>query len=67
MPQCLLGARLLLRPRHCLARLNWRQLHQRWAVRQWGMVVFSDECRFRIDSNDGRKRVYRRRNDIQYL
>ena len=26
--------RILLRPRHCLARLNWAQLHQRWAVRQ---------------------------------
>lgn len=55
--------RILLRPRHILARLNWAQLHRRWAARQWDTVVFSDECRFQMSSNDGRKRVYRRRNE----
>lgn len=55
--------RILLRPHHCLARLNWAQLHQRWAANRWDDIVFSDECRFQMDTNDGRQKVYRRRNE----
>ena len=58
--------RILLQPHHCIARLNWARLHQRWAARHWDNVVFSDECRFQMDSNDARRRVYRSRNE-RYL
>ena len=29
---------ILLQRRHCIARHNWAQIHQRWAVRQWDGV-----------------------------
>ena len=55
--------RILLRPRHCRARLQWAQLHQRWIAGRWDNVIFSDECRFQMDTHDGRRRVFRRANE----
>ena len=55
--------RILLRPRHIIARLNWAQLHQRWTARQWNNVVFSDECRFQMETHDGRRKVFRRAHE----
>ena len=55
--------RILLRPRHIVARLNWAQLHQRWVARQWDDVVFSDECRFQMETHDGRRKVFRRAHE----
>ena len=55
--------RILLRRRHTIARLQWAQQHRRWAVRQWDNVVFSDECRFQMETNDGRRKVFRRANE----
>lgn len=53
----------ILRPRHRVARLAWAQRHLRWTRNQWGRVIFSDECRFRVSHADGRVRIYRRRNE----
>ena len=47
--------RILLRPRHCRAPLQWAQLHQRWIAGRWDNVIFSDECRFQMDIHDGRR------------
>ena len=55
--------RILLRPRHCLARLKWAQLHQRWTLRRWKDVVFSDESRIQLETHDGRRRVFRRAHE----
>ena len=56
------------RPVRCQALTRrYRLERQRWALnnrrRQWGNVVFSDESRFNIHHNDGRARIYRRRNE----
>ena len=34
-----------------------------WTRRQWSHVMFTDESRFRLDHNDGRVRVWRRRGE----
>lgn len=53
----------ILTRRHRAARLNWAQLHLRWRRAQWNEIVFTDESRFHVSHNDGRVRVYRRRNE----
>ena len=52
-----------LSPRHRQDRLNWTRAHQRWTRRQWNEVLFTDESRFNVDFNDGRRRVWRRRGE----
>lgn len=42
-------------------RLAWAQEHQGWTLDQWACVLFSDESRFCVDTNDGRDRVWRQR------
>jgi len=44
-------------------RLQWAQRHQRWTLRQWENVLFSDESRFCVSVADGRLRVWRRRGE----
>nr|CAH7731532.1 unnamed protein product [Callosobruchus chinensis] len=51
----------LLTARHCTARLQWARAHQGWLLPQWRNVLFSDESRFGLVSDDYRERVWRER------
>lgn len=46
-------------------RMRWAQRHsnRNWPNANWRRVVFSDESRFQLYRNDGRRRVYRRRGE----
>lgn len=50
----------LLKIAHRRQRLQFAQEHQNWGVREWSNVMFSDESRFCLFSDDRRRRVYRR-------
>nr|CAH7738090.1 unnamed protein product [Callosobruchus chinensis] len=58
--------RPLLTARHCTARLQWARAHQDWLLPKWRNVLFSDESRFGLVSDDYRERVWRQNiiNDI---
>nr|CAH7756314.1 unnamed protein product [Callosobruchus chinensis] len=49
----------LLTARHRTARLQWARAHQDWLLPQWRNVLFSDESRFGLVSDDYRERVWR--------
>lgn len=49
----------LLTARHRTARLQWARAHQHWLLPQWRNVLFSDESRFGLVSDDYRERVWR--------
>nr|CAH7718211.1 unnamed protein product [Callosobruchus chinensis] len=49
----------LLTALHRTARLQWARAHQDWLLPQWRNVLFSDESRFGLVSDDYRKRVWR--------
>nr|CAH7768188.1 unnamed protein product [Callosobruchus chinensis] len=51
----------LLTARHHTARLQWARAHQDWLFPQWRNVLFSDESRFGLVSDDYRERVWRER------
>nr|CAH7719951.1 unnamed protein product [Callosobruchus chinensis] len=51
----------LLTARHRTARLHWTRAHQDWLLPQWRNVLFSDESRFGLVSDDYRERVWRER------
>nr|CAH7769952.1 unnamed protein product [Callosobruchus chinensis] len=51
----------LLTARHRTARLQWARAHQDWLLPQWRNVLFSDESRFGLVSDDYRERVRRER------
>nr|CAH7728684.1 unnamed protein product [Callosobruchus chinensis] len=51
----------LLTGRHRTARLQWARVHQDWLLAQWRNVLFSDESRFGLVSDDYRERVWRER------
>nr|CAH7728348.1 unnamed protein product [Callosobruchus chinensis] len=51
----------LLTARYHTARLQWARAHQDWLLPQWGNVLFSDEFRFGLVSDDYRERVWRER------
>ena len=54
----------VLTRRHRQARMLWANQHQAWTLRNhWRHVWFSDESRFLLQRNDGRRRVCRRRGD----
>ena len=55
------GAKLT--PNHRARRLNWARNYRRWRLAQWWNVLFTDEARFCVDSNDGREHVHRRRRE----
>ena len=44
---------------HKTARRQWAQNHVTWTQWQWHRVLFTDESKFCVDSNDGRRRVWR--------
>ncbi|GFW60684.1 transposable element Tc1 transposase [Trichonephila clavipes] len=51
---------LLLTPKHRQLRLQWCQARTMWNVTDWQKVVFSDESRFVLGTDDNRVRVWRR-------
>ncbi|GFT92901.1 hypothetical protein TNCV_740591 [Trichonephila clavipes] len=51
---------LPLTPEHRQPRLQWCQARSMWNVTDWQKVVFSDECRFVLGTDDNRVRVWRR-------
>ncbi|KAL0840909.1 hypothetical protein ABMA28_014708 [Loxostege sticticalis] len=48
---------------HRVARLRYAREHLRWTDEDWSRVMFSDESRFCLFTNDGRRRVYRRQGE----
>ncbi|MHB9339450.1 IS630 family transposase [Fusobacterium pseudoperiodonticum] len=46
---------------HRVHRLDFAHRHVGWTLDQWSNVLFTDESRFRVDGNDRRVRVWRRR------
>ena len=51
---------ILLTPAHCRARAAWCRRHLPWTRQQMSRILFADESRFNVASNDGRRRVWRR-------
>ncbi|GFX19750.1 transposable element Tc1 transposase [Trichonephila clavipes] len=51
---------LPLTPEHRQLRLQWCQGRSMWNVTDWQKVVFSDESRFVLGTDDNRVRVWRR-------
>ncbi|GFU83887.1 transposable element Tcb2 transposase [Trichonephila clavipes] len=51
---------LPLTPGHRQLRLQWCQARSMWNVTDWQKVVFSDESRFVLGTDDNRVRVWRR-------
>ncbi|GFT92227.1 transposable element Tcb1 transposase [Trichonephila clavipes] len=51
---------LPLTPEHQQLRLQWCQPRSMWNVTDWQKVLFSDESRFVLGTNDNRVRVWRR-------
>ncbi|GFX73570.1 transposable element Tcb2 transposase [Trichonephila clavipes] len=54
---------LLLTPTHRRLRLEWCHALGNWTAAEWNQVVFSDESRFILSSDDNRVRVWRPRGD----
>ncbi|GFT13353.1 transposable element Tcb2 transposase [Trichonephila clavipes] len=57
---------LPLTPEHRQLRLQWCQARSMWNVTDWQKVVFSDESRFVLGTDDNRIRVWRRPGAIAY-
>ncbi|GFW61877.1 transposable element Tcb1 transposase [Trichonephila clavipes] len=51
---------LPLTPEHRQLRLQWSQASSMWNVTEWQKVVFSDESRFVLGTDDNRVRLWRR-------
>ncbi|GFS77222.1 HTH_Tnp_Tc3_2 domain-containing protein [Trichonephila clavipes] len=51
---------LPLTPEHRQLRLQWCQARSMWNITYWQKVVFSDESRFVLGTDDNRVRVWRR-------
>ncbi|GFW62025.1 transposable element Tcb2 transposase [Trichonephila clavipes] len=54
---------LPLTPEHRQLRLQWCQARSMWNVTDWQKVVFRDESRFVLGTDDNRVRVWRRPGD----
>lgn len=50
---------LPLTPTHCRVRLQWCRSRRNWTATEWNRVVFSDESKYSMASDDGRVRVWR--------
>ncbi|GBO41667.1 Transposable element Tcb2 transposase [Araneus ventricosus] len=44
---------------HCRLRLAWSREHALWTPQQWSYVMFSDECRFSLQSDSRRTFIWR--------
>ncbi|GFW70862.1 HTH_Tnp_Tc3_2 domain-containing protein [Trichonephila clavipes] len=53
---------LPLTPEHRQLRLQWYQARSMWNVTDWQKVVFNDESRFVLGTDDNRVRVWRHPN-----
>nr|CAH7730297.1 unnamed protein product [Callosobruchus chinensis] len=51
----------LLTARHRTARLQWARAHQDWLLPQWRNVLFSNDSRFGLVSDNYQERVWRER------
>ncbi|PRD32119.1 UNVERIFIED_CONTAM: Transposable element Tcb2 transposase [Trichonephila clavipes] len=49
---------LPLTPTHRRLRLEWCRARGNWTAVEWNQVVFSDESRFNLSSDDNRVRVW---------
>ncbi|GFV80683.1 transposable element Tcb2 transposase [Trichonephila clavipes] len=63
-----LGSRCPLRvlpltPTHRRLRLEWCRARGNWIAAEWNQVVFSDESRFNLSSDDNRVRVWKSRGE----
>ncbi|GFY07490.1 transposable element Tcb2 transposase [Trichonephila clavipes] len=54
---------LPLTPEHRQLRLQWCQARSMWHVTYWQKIVFSDESRFVLGTDDNRVRMWRRPGD----
>ncbi|GFW60331.1 transposable element Tcb2 transposase [Trichonephila clavipes] len=54
---------LSLTPTHQRLRLEWCRARGNWTAAEWNQVVFSDESRFNLSSDDNRVRVWRPRDE----
>ncbi|GFW07790.1 transposable element Tcb2 transposase [Trichonephila clavipes] len=54
---------LPLTPTHRRLRLEWYRARGNWTAAEWNQIVFSDESRFNISSDDNRVRVWRLRGE----
>ena len=52
-----------LTARHRNCRLQFARRHANWGVRRIRPVLFTDESRFCLDFHDGRRRVWRQKNE----
>ena len=57
----------ILTVEHRTARLNFACEHQNWQLRHWRPVLFTDESRFSVSTNDRRARVWRRHADCNIV
>ena len=64
---CLHARKPVVRPpltaRHRNCRLQFARRHSNWGVRRIRPVLFTDESRFCLDFHDGRRRVWRQKNE----
>ncbi|GFX25384.1 transposable element Tcb2 transposase [Trichonephila clavipes] len=54
---------LPLTPTHRCLRLEWCHARGNWTAAKWNWVIFSDESRFNLSSDDNRVRVWRPRDE----
>ncbi|GFT38272.1 transposable element Tcb1 transposase [Trichonephila clavipes] len=54
---------LLLKPTHRHLRLEWCPARENWTAAEWNQVVFSEESRFSLSSDDNRVCVWRPRGE----
>ncbi|GFV96166.1 transposable element Tcb1 transposase [Trichonephila clavipes] len=54
---------LPLRPNHQCLRLEWCHARGKWTAAVWNQIVFNDESRFHLSSDDNRVRVWRPRGE----
>ena len=50
----------VLTAQHRSVRFNFARQHQNWQIRHWMPILFADESRFTVSTNDRRARVWRR-------
>ena len=53
----------ILTAQHRVQRLNFAHEHQNWQLRHWRPVLFTDESRFTLSTNDKPARVWRRQGE----
>ncbi|GFT67219.1 transposable element Tcb2 transposase [Trichonephila clavipes] len=54
---------LPLTPNHQRHRLKWYRARGNWTAAEWNRVVFIDESRFNLSSDDNRVRMWRPRGE----